>query len=1106
MGWGDAFKRAPGRKPLSPFGKFNRSTAKAQDRAEELLAAFESCETEAGRKALTVWHSAETAPQPVIWQAVPELRPVFEAHLRSVAQLDGKVQADVIVAVVERIPFVLECGNCPQLRRALNWVMPSLDAYVEQINPETISALLAKIDDVTEALTRGFRFNGDMLGYVAGGMLEVMLNAPESASAVNASRSSLTALYRLLDENLISIDGGVGPWTTLRPALQKALGLKEEDSYHTWARQQIAEYLLSAKRKIFELGGAELAAKLYDKGPRTHPLSRSGSNKVCETWAECRTMTQTKRGELFLGLIDVEDHLAGEEKLNETDRLAHLKVKAVRSATQLHKDSGIGLTHFQNLLSNFKMQFSDAEFAKIIRAIPRQRGVYARRLVNHAFEACSKPGFDETYNALCDVFGSDGKLRRFHHVQHPGIEAKFQVLVEARGRRDHGEQKLAEFKDSKPDPQRLRLLETYKFPDESPIHGLTIEDIGLLADLILLGSELIGKSKPSGKWLAKAKAEVGASPHYKHLFTKLIGGEFDDVPNSQDFEAAMQGLIYLSVGLPADEACASLAQYARKICFKTIEGVGVNREKLGNACLWALINRADGAGVPHLARLLVRIKYPKVKKKIGAALDEAAKLSGVSRGELEEMALATHGLSADAACEVPIGTGHARIAITGPADVGITWRRDGGKWTPNVPSALAAEKAAISQVRKLAKEIEMDQAVLVHRIQQVWLEDRSWTADGWRQVFVDHPLRIKFAESLIWLLDRGGDRVSALWRNGRFEDSSGQAIDATAAVITLWHPIGRAVAETIAWRSRLRELSIKQPFKQVHREVYLVTPAELATSTYSNRFAGHVLKQHQMMTLARLNGWNVTHKIWADTPNDQPTHLVLPTFGLVAEYWTAGAGGDDPETTDSQAYLYLTTDQIRFYRIADPAAPVRSAAYGPGRSEIVPLPDVPPLVFSEVMRHCDLFVGVASVANDPQWRDGGQYAQRPNQWRRTAGREYWEGHAFGDLTQSALTRKDILSELLPSMALGGVARIDGKFLHVTGKRRTYKIHLGSGNILMEPNDAYLCIVQSPRTAAPDMRVALPFEGDVMLSLILSKAILLAADDKIDDPTILRQIG
>ena len=43
-------------------------------------------------------------------------------------------------------------------------------------------------------------------------------------------------------------------------------------------------------------------------------------------------------------------------------------------------------------------------------------------------------------------------------------------------------------------------------------------------------------------------------------------------------------------------------------------------------------------------------------------------------------------------------------------------------------------------------------------------------------------------------------------------------------------------------------------------------------------------------------------------------------------------------------------------------------------------------------------------------------------------------------------------------------------------------------------------LQGPRS------VALPFEGDRTLSMILSKAFLLVEDDKITDPTILRQIG
>jgi hypothetical protein len=76
---------------------------------------------------------------------------------------------------------------------------------------------------------------------------------------------------------------------------------------------------------------------------------------------------------------------------------------------------------------------------------------------------------------------------------------------------------------------------------------------------------------------------------------------------------------------------------------------------------------------------------------------------------------------------------------------------------------------------------------------------------------------------------------------------------------------------------------------------------------------------------------------------------------------------------------------------------------------------------------------------------------------------------------------------------------------VKGQLRTYKIHLGSTNILMEPNDQYLCIVPDRSGKDGASGVFLPFEGDSGLSVILSKAFLLYEDDKITDPTITRQI-
>lgn len=95
---------------------------------------------------------------------------------------------------------------------------------------------------------------------------------------------------------------------------------------------------------------------------------------------------------------------------------------------------------------------------------------------------------------------------------------------------------------------------------------------------------------------------------------------------------------------------------------------------------------------------------------------------------------------------------------------------------------------------------------------------------------------------------------------------------------------------------------------------------------------------------------------------------------------------------------------------------------------------------------------------------------------------------------------------MPRLKIASRCELDDKFLNVRGDIRNYKIHLGSGNILMSPNDQYLCIV-APGSAESfgGGKVFLPFEGDRTLAIILSKAFLLGEDAKITDTTIIRQI-
>jgi hypothetical protein len=144
------------------------------------------------------------------------------------------------------------------------------------------------------------------------------------------------------------------------------------------------------------------------------------------------------------------------------------------------------------------------------------------------------------------------------------------------------------------------------------------------------------------------------------------------------------------------------------------------------------------------------------------------------------------------------------------------------------------------------------------------------------------------------------------------------------------------------------------------------------------------------------------------------------------------------------------------------------------------------------MRDVDLFVSVTLIAADPHWVDRGEnhYA------------DYWRRASLGELTATAKVRRAALERLIPRTKIADRCTVTERYLVVRGELHTYKIHLGSANVLMDRDDSYLCIVPSRRQ--PRERVFLPFE-DERLTLILSKAFLLADDARITDQSIVAQL-
>jgi len=108
------------------------------------------------------------------------------------------------------------------------------------------------------------------------------------------------------------------------------------------------------------------------------------------------------------------------------------------------------------------------------------------------------------------------------------------------------------------------------------------------------------------------------------------------------------------------------------------------------------------------------------------------------------------------------------------------------------------------------------------------------------------------------------------------------------------------------------------------------------------------------------------------------------------------------------------------------------------------------------------------------------------------------------LNTASENRKTVLESLLPKLAIRDRCRLDGRFLVVRGDLHEYRIHIGSANVLIEPDSRYLCIVHDPGDTAANL--PLRFEGERLFGLVLSKALLPVSDSKSRAATIACQLS
>lgn len=615
-------------------------------------------------------------------------------------------------------------------------------------------------------------------------------------------------------------------------------------------------------------------------------------------------------------------------------------------------------------------------------------------------------------------------------------------------------------------------------------------------------SEFLSGSKPSVKFLKETAADIAkiggekfiqtvnalirfvAQSKIKERTITYASGQqrsYYDFFENMNMEV-MKGFVWMSIPYQNGETIQLLAALAER-CYNKIPGRGPAAASLGNAGIFALYESKTMEGIAQLSRLKLRIKQNNTQKLIENYLREAAAAKNMTIHEIEDLAVDDFDLENDRRTWDFDGY-HARLQIAGIGKTELGWYKPDGTPQKSVPAFVKEKYAAeLKEIKAIARQIEQTLSAQRDRIDRMFRSKRQLAFEDFMKLYIGHGLMGYITRKLIWNFESNGETKSAILLNGQWTTSEEKTMQpGDDAKVSLWHPALCTVAEIKAWRDFLMRHQVSQPIRQAYREVYWLTDAEVNTRSYSNRMAAHILKQHQFNSLAKTRGWSYSLiGAYDDGRSNEAAEVALPDYGLRAAYWINEVNMDDG-WNDTGIWNYVATDQVRFTDTST-ARPVN-------------LIDVAPVAFSEVMRDVDLFVGVASVGNDPEWQDKGGEQQY---------RDYWTAYSFGNLSEVAKTRKEILTGLIPRLKIAKVTEITDRFVVVKGKHRTYKIHIGSTNILMEPNDQYLCIVADRGKKSYTENLFLPFEGDNGLSIILSKAFMLADDDKITDTTITSQI-
>lgn len=364
-----------------------------------------------------------------------------------------------------------------------------------------------------------------------------------------------------------------------------------------------------------------------------------------------------------------------------------------------------------------------------------------------------------------------------------------------------------------------------------------------------------------------------------------------------------------------------------------------------------------------------------------------------------------------------------------------------GKVLKSIPAAIKKD-AYVLQVKEVHKKLK-EQHLRTKQMLEQAMEDGTVFYFSELCTLAKNPI----AEPLIKKLVLVGEDGIGFLEDGRLVDLEQQVIgNAENAPLRIAHCFDLyRMGVWHEFQHYLFKNGIKQPFKQVFRELYVKTEEELEKE-YSLRFAGNQIQPKKTIGCLKGRRWVLDYENGLQKIYYQEN--IVATIYALADWFSPS----DIEAPTLEWVCFYDRKTFRSLKLRE----------------------IPDIIFSEVMRDVDLAVSVAHAGGvDPE-----------------------TSHSTVDM------RKVIVELNLPLFKLTNVS-FEGSHAVIHGTRGNYTIHLGSGVIHQEAG-AQIHVL--PVHSQSRGRLFLPFvDEDPKTAEIMSKIVLFAEDKKIKDPYVLSQL-